>query len=71
MADAVEANGNSRLQMENGWLSARDGAQWSRSKVTPPDKGPSGRVTALVDLESLHLGLGVRNDLWVNHPKEK
>lgn len=71
MANAVEAKGNSRLQVENGLLGERDGAKWSRSKVTPLGKWPSGRVTTLVDLDSMHLGLGVRKDLWVSHPKEK
>lgn len=69
MANAMEAKGNCWLQVENGLVDGRDG--WNRSKVTPLDKWPSGRVTAMMSWASVYLGLGVRNDLWVTHPKEK
>ena len=68
-ASAVEAKGNSRLKTENGLLGRRDRAKWNRSKVTPLSKWPYGKVTALVDLDSLHLVLDVRKDLWASHPK--
>lgn len=68
-ASAVKAKGNSRLKTENGLLGRRDRAKWNRSKVTPLSKWPYGKVTALVDLDSLHLGLGFRKELWASHPK--
>lgn len=68
-ASAVEAKGNSRLKTENGPLGRRDRAKWNRSKVTPLNKWPYGTVTALVDLNSLHLGLDLRKELWASHPK--
>ena len=71
MANAVEAKGNSRLQMENGPLGGRDGARWGRGQVAPLGEWTSGRVATLVGLDSMHLGLGVRKGLWVSHPKEK
>lgn len=63
MANAVAAKGNCWLWVGNGLLDGKD--RWSRSKGTPPDKWPSRRASALVNLDSLFLGLRV------SHTKEK
>ena len=65
----MEAKGNSRLKTDNGLLGRRDRAKWNRSTVTPLSKWLYGKVTALVDLDSLHLVLDIRKDLWTSHPK--
>lgn len=70
MANAQEAKGDCWL-WKMGCLVEGTGGRWSRSKVIPLDMWPSGRVPTLADLYSLHLGLDVKKDLWVSHPKEK
>lgn len=63
MANAVEAKGQCWLWVGNGLLDGKD--RWSRSTGTPPDKWPSRRASALVNLDSLFLALRV------SHTKEK